>query len=202
MAHASKGQVPDEDERSREIRALYPRLLRHALKKLSRFGVSGDPADVVHEAILSLADEKCPRGVPVEAFLKVKILNIVGNQARHQQRVPITFMAEVDDDALSLGALKYGNPGPAAPDESADERRIAGEVFSRLSQAADQADDIEVGLVLEAFKEGTTVRAELAAYVGVPANKVDAAKRRLETLCKNLPGGLKEAVRAVFGINL
>lgn len=60
----------------------------------------------------------------------------------------------------------------------------------------------EVALMVEAYRDGTTTRAEVAASLGLTTAQHDAARKRLDRLCQRLPEAVLDGVRQVFGINL
>lgn len=192
MAVSLNAGVPEEDPQSQKIRDVYPKLLLAAKRRLDRFGVEGEPEDVVDGAVLTLLKGRCPPGVEIEAFLRKKILNIVSNAVRHRKRVP---KVSIEDGGLPDEYLQD------VPDfETAEEARIAGQVFDALYAAADKKEDEEVALILLAYRDGVTTRAKVAEEVGISPREYDAARRRLTTLCKHLDPSLLEMVRATLGI--
>lgn len=190
----SKNGAVEEDALWQEIRPIYPKLLLAAKKRITRAGVAYDPVDVVQTALLALIDGKCPVDVPIEAFLRVKILNIVGNAARHHDRFPELNIEYPSDWGQLLVDL------PVA--ESLEEKRIATEVLSVLYETACEADDAEIALMLDEYRLGVHKRADLAIALGISPRAVDAARKRLKTLCNRLPKELKASVKEVFGLSI
>lgn len=185
---------PAESEVAREIRRLYPRLVLAAVRRLQRAGDWGDPEDVVHIAVLAIVRGQRPAHVPVEVFLRKKIQNVVSNAARTRTRVPERLV----DDPRVLDALLADPP----PDESLDQAQVSAMTFSAIIDAANATGDAEVALMVEAYRDGTTTRAEVAASLGLTTAQHDAARKRLDRLCQRLPEAVLDGVRQVFGINL
>ncbi len=197
MAEVKK-QVPLQSApptRGELLRALRPRLLLAAGKRMDRFGVAGDPEDVVQGAILALLDGKCPTHVSIEKFLYKKIRNIVYNSIRHHVRVPTTFLEDPDLRAEFAS-------DPPAQEETVDQRRLLDQVFQQLITAADGKRDAAVSLMLAEYRDGNHDRASVAEALELSPRQHDDVRRRLDTLCRNLPPDLRTAASELLGISL
>jgi DNA-directed RNA polymerase specialized sigma24 family protein len=168
-----------------EIRRLWPRLLHAATKRLGRAGLHEDPADIVQAALMAIAMNQKPPEVPLDVFLRMKIKNVVGNRARSAKRKPI--------DLLALDDLEQLLADPPSVESRIEERDLAVRVLTALIESAAASDDTELFLILEAYKDGARVRRDLIEESGLTPTAFDAGRKRLATLCRNLPQELREA---------
>lgn len=192
---SSPPSLEDESPQTREIRRLLPTLLLTAHRRLKRAGDWGEVEDVVQFALFALARGRCPPGVPLEAFLRKTIQQIASNAARGRGRIPKTHEAR-------LGAVMDDWLREPDPEESAADREIALAALQAVITAADAKSDAEVALMVEMYQSGVTDRAGVAAALGLTLPQYDAARRRLDTICKHLPDALQAQVRLMLGINL
>ncbi len=188
--------LEDESPQTRELRRLLPTLLLTAYRRQKRVGGDwGSAEDAVQFALEALAVGRCPVGVPVEAFLKKTIQQIASNAARGLGRIPKTREAR-------LGAVMDDWLREPDPEAIATDREFAAVAFKAVIAAANAKGDVEVALIVELYEGGVTDRADVAAALGLTLPQYDAARRRLDTICKRLPEALRAEVRLMIGISL
>lgn len=182
MARAKTAQIPSDDE----LRRLYPRLLLGAYWRLAYLDLlhEVDADDVVQDAFETLLTGKCPRDVDVSAFLFNRVRQAVFNRARSRQTRLEQLIA---DDEL------FDAPSPdPLPDVLVDDLALSREVFAQLAGLA--GDDAEVRGLLNAYASGLRKRGEICAELGISADQLRQARRRLNRRVAQLPDELVAAV--------
>lgn len=161
------------------LRRLWPRLLRKAGYLIGHFKLNTKPANLVCEAIDHIYEGRCPADVNVYAFLAKTMLGIAYRQATTRRMVPLSEAPEGDvasspeDDAIG------------AVDGVLRERLVA-----YVRQVAEEKNDLEVYLLIDAYLAGHTKRSELAEHAGLTLSQYGAAKKRLRTLLLQAPPDL------------
>lgn len=160
------------------LRQLWPRLLRKAGYLIGHFKLSIRPEDLICEAIDRLYEGRCPSDVAVYAFLTKTMFGVAYRQATSK----VLLSDRSEDDVTS-------SPEEAAID--AADNVLRERLVDHVRQIAEEKNDIEVYLLLEAYLAGYTKRAELAEHAGLTLIQYESAKKRLRTLFHRAPPELR-----------
>lgn len=182
MARKRTVQIPSDDE----LKRLYPRLLLAAYWRLAYLDLlhEVDAEDIVQDSFESLLVGKCPPDVDVSAFLFNRVRQAAFNRARSRQG-RLERLAE-SDDVFDVASAE------PSPDVLVDDLTLSRAVRARLAALA--ADDDEVCRLVDAYASGLKTRGEICAELGISADQLRQARRRLNRRVAQLP---KELVAAV-----
>lgn len=90
----------------------------------------------------------------------------------------------------------------AADSDNAEDRLArkdtSNKLFEALLQAADDAGDQTVGLILLAFKDEVYARPDVAAYTSISVEEYDAGLKRMRRLLQKLPEELRDDAQEVM----
>lgn len=158
------------------LRQLWPRLLRKAQYLIGYFKLTIKPADLVCEAIDHLYEGRCPADVNVYAFLAKTMLGVAYRKVTAKRMLPLS---EAPDDDLV--------PSPEEDAIGAADGVLRERLVAYVRHVADEKNDIEVYLLIDAYLAGHTKRSDIAEHAGLTLSQYGAAKKRLRTLLLQAP---------------
>lgn len=181
MPEAPQRDHLDRAEISAAVEALTPadKLKLSAIDDLMRGGTGFGKGDLVQEAVLRALDgsRKCPRHVPIMAFLIETMRSIAGHERTKHGRT--VFVADLDDP------VPAGVSDPAAgcdPEEELIRKQEAAAV-QRIDRLF--GDDPEAQLVLMGWSEELK-GAALQEATGLDSGKLHYAIKRIRTRMRKL----------------
>lgn len=150
-----------------------------------------DPDAFAMEIVQDIIDDTLRGQIswdPARVTLRKHVLDAVRSRARHQYRRALRRRHHSLDDGgeAMLDDLAVRDHEDAL--EKAQRLQAAAEVVATIRKRA--AGDVEVLLLLEAFEQGATSRAEVLHEAELTKLQYDAARKRLDRLLETLPHSL------------
>lgn len=181
MAEMPQSDHPDRVEISAAIESLTSaeKLKLSAIEEMMRGGTGFGKGELVQEAVLRAlgGSRKCPRHVPIMAFLIETMRSIAGHERTKHGRM--VFLADLDDAAAA------GTSGPAGERDPEEELMRKQEIAAVQRIDALFSDDPEAQLVLMGWSEELR-GAALQEATGLESGKLHYAIKRIRKRMKQL----------------
>lgn len=180
--------LPDEGGLVRD----HARLLRFASKECKGYGYDPNTLaeDFLNEAIMNLYEGSCPADCEQSAYLTNRIRQLVSNYYKKDKRRKTSPREDIEDVVSDR---------EEDSEESLVLEELSQKVCDAILNAAAEKKDEEVESMMLAYMDGHEKREDILLETGHTRVQYEAAKKRLETILRNLPAGLYDAVLEALG---